>query len=298
MVKHLLVPLEGNERSEGVIPMLRRLDALGVDEITLMRADMPVAADEYVAVTETALRDARAYLKGVQDRLKDLKAPVRILARIGPAASTILEVAREKGATLILMAMARRSRLVRFLFGNVTEHLVERSTIPVLSVPSLASARPLRQILVPLDGKRTSAGILPAAIDLARDAGARLLFLSVLSPESGGAASDGGLSAREEFENAEAMLYSAGAQCAEAGVDFAVILEHGDPAGRILDVCREREADAIAMATRGGSGFTRWVIPSTTLKVLRDCNVPLLSVRAESRARAERFGSMSAAGRH
>ncbi len=312
MVKHLLVPLEGNDRSEAVLPTVRRLDALGVGEITLLRADMPVVADEYIAVSETVLRDARTYLKGVQDRLSDLKAPVRILARIGPAASTILETAREKGATMILVAMARRARLVRFLFGNVTEHLIQRSTIPVLAVPppwsydlapaQPASERPFRQILVPLDGRKASAGILPAAIDLARSAQARLLLLSVLSPGTGTpagiATSDGADHAREEFENAEALLYAAGAACAEAGVDFSVILEHGDPVDRILAVCRDREADAIAMATRGRTGFTRWVAPSATLQVLRECNVPLLAIRAEARARAADVGSMSAAGRH
>jgi len=297
MVKHLLVPLEGNGHSELVFPMLRRLDALGIDQVTLLRADMPVAADEYVTVTETALCESRLYLKGVQDRLSDLRAPIRLLARIGPAASTILEVAEEKGATMILMAMARRARLVRFLFGNVTEHVVQRSVIPVLTVPT-AGDRLLRNILVPLDGRKSSAEILPAAIDLARDTGARLLFLSVLSPESGAAASDGGISAREEFENAEGLLYSAGAACAEAGVDFAVILEHGDPAERILAACRDRGADAIAMATRGRTGFHQWVAPSATLKVLRECNVPLLTVRARARARTAGFGSLSAAGRH
>jgi nucleotide-binding universal stress UspA family protein len=170
MVKHLLVPLEGNERAEAVLPTLHRLDALGLDEITLLRTEMPVAADEYAIVSDSALQQARAYLREVQERLHGLKAPVRILVRIGPATSTILETAREKNASMILVAMARRARLVRFLFGNVTEQLVQRSSIPVLAVPppwsydlappQPAAERPLRNLLVPLDGKRTSAEIL------------------------------------------------------------------------------------------------------------------------------------------
>ena len=70
------------------------------------------------------------------------------------------------------------------------------------------------------------------------------------------------------------------------------------PAARILAVCREREVDGIAMATRGRAGVARWITPSATMKVLRECNVPLLSIRAESRARSAGFGALSAAGRH
>jgi nucleotide-binding universal stress UspA family protein len=120
----------------------------------------------------------------------------------------------------------------------------------------------------------------------------------VLASAQESVAGDGAGSVREEFENAEELLYSSGASCAEAGVDFSVILEHGDPAGRILEVCRERQADGIAMATRGRSGLSRWMTPSTTLKVLRECNVPLLTVRAESRMRSARLGSLAAAGLH
>lgn len=302
-MKHVLVPLEGNERAEAVFPMLRRLDALGLDEITLMRTDMPVAADEYIVVSATALHEARTYLQGARGRLGRLRTPVRLLARIGPAASTILETASEKGATLILMAKARRPRLVRFLFGSVTEHVVQRSRIPVLTVPSAehGPARPFRNLLLPLDGRKSSAAILAPAIDLAAACGARLLLFSVLSPTgaaAGARTSDGAEHEREEFENAEELLYAAGAACAEAGVDFSVILEHGDPADRIVALCREREIDGIAMATRGRTGLSRLVTPSATLKVLRESPVPLLTVRSESRAGAAGFRSLSAAGRH
>jgi nucleotide-binding universal stress UspA family protein len=306
MVKHLLVPLEGNEGAEAVFPMIRRLDALGLDQITLLRTEMPVAADEYAVVSDSALRQARDYLQDARDRLGDIRAPVRLLARIGPAASTILETAEEKGATLILAAVARRARLVRFLFGNVTERLVHRSTIPVLAVPPLRvdsiPDRPFRNILVPLDGKRTSIAVLAPALDLAAASGARILLLSVLSPENGSVSGfrppDGADASREEFEDAEELLYSAGAACAEAGVDFSVILEHGDPPERILAACRDRDADAIAMATRGRSGLSRWVSPSSTLKVLRECRVPLLTVRSESRVRSAGIGTLPAVRHH
>ena len=295
MLKHLLVPLEGTESAEAVLPMLRRFDALGLSEITLLRTEMPVVMDEYAAVSEAALDQARLELNEVRLRLSGLGATVHTLAQIGPAAATILEVSQDLSVSLILMSMPRRPRLVRFLFGNVTERLVQRSRIPVLTVPppGFSESDPerdgaLRSILVPLDGGQGSRSILPLAMEAARASGARLLLLRVL-PESRGC---------DEFEGAEEQLYSAGAECAEAGVDFSVLMEYGDPAEQILSVCRDRRVDWIAMATRGRSSLSRWLTPSATLRVLRRTGRPLLTIREVPAARPVGLGAPPALGRH
>jgi nucleotide-binding universal stress UspA family protein len=304
MFDHLLVPLEGHEFAESVLPVVRRLDALGVSEITLLRTEMPVAVDEYAVACEAALDQAQKYLVEVRGKLSGLKAPIRTLTQIGPAASTILEVARDRRATLILASIARRSRLVRFLFGNVTERLVERSRVPVLAVPpswaqelgpELAPGERLaRSILVPLNGGRASRSILPHAIAMAAVTGARILLVSVLSPGRRRSPDP----VREEFEGAEEQLYAAGADCAAAGVDFSVLVDHGDPVERILAACRDRRVDFIAMATRGRSSLSRWLTPSATLRVLRQTGRPLLTVRAELEARRVGLGAPSELARH
>jgi nucleotide-binding universal stress UspA family protein len=304
MLKHLLVPLEGNEFAESVLPIVRRLDALGVEEITLLRTEMPVAVDEYAVVCEAALQQANRYLQEVGEKLIGVKAPIRTLAQIGPAAATILEVARERQATLILASMAQRSRLLRFLFGNVTERLVQRSPIPVLALPSswthglfvdpAPGERLARSILVPLDGGRASRSILAPAVTMARATGARIHFLHVLPPDVGRSAG----AQREEFEGAEEQLYAAGADCAAAGVDFSVMVDHGDPVERILGVCRDRRVDWIAMATRGRSSLSRWLTPSATLRVLRQTPQPMLTVRAQPALLPVGLGAPAALGRH
>jgi nucleotide-binding universal stress UspA family protein len=299
MLKRLLVPLEGDETVDTVLPVLRRLDALGVTEVTLLRTEMPVAVDEYAVVSEALLHEARSYLADVRDRMKGLKARIQTVARIGPVVATTLEVAAERDSTLIVTTVAHRPRIVRFLFGSVTERLVERSRIPVLVVPppwsyELAPARSEsdgspRSILVPLDGGRASATILPKAIDLAQATGAKLLLTTVIPSKH---------PACEEFEQAEELLYAASVDCASAGVDFTVIVESGDPVERILAACRDREVDWIAMSTRGRSSLSRWISRSATLQVLRQTWLPTLTIRAVPVARPVGLGASPALGRH
>ncbi len=58
----------------------------------------------------------------------------RTIVREGPPRGTILHVASEVGADLIVMGTHGRSGLAHVLFGSVAEHVVRHSTIPVLTV--------------------------------------------------------------------------------------------------------------------------------------------------------------------
>jgi nucleotide-binding universal stress UspA family protein len=141
MKHHLLVPLAGTPESETVLKHLPRLARRG-STVTLLRAEMPAALEQYTDLCDAALERARRYLEGVRERLCDLDARVRTVARIGAPADTILAVARDVGATLILLSTGRRTGLARFLFGSVPGTVVKCSPVPVLVIPARAEKVP------------------------------------------------------------------------------------------------------------------------------------------------------------
>jgi nucleotide-binding universal stress UspA family protein len=280
MKDHILVPLHGEREADAVLPYLRRLVRLGASEVTLLRTEIPASVDPYTIVSDAVLLHARRYLGEVKGRLSELKVHVRALARIGPPAETILEVAREKDASLILLSAGRRTLLSRLFSGSVPERVVKRSPVPVLVIPREEppaplppEIRPVENILVPVDGEESSLAVLPRAIRMAQELNSRILLLRVLPPDL----REKDCAAHEIFEVAEEQLYRAGERCVRAGVDFSVLIERGDAAERILAVCRERRVDWIAMATRGKS---RLLTRAVTRKVLRGARLPLLTVRA------------------
>jgi len=142
--EHLLVPLAGTPESESVLPQLRRLARRG-STLTLLRVEMPAGLEHYADLSDAALEHARRYLEGVKGRLPGLKAKVQTLARIGSPAETILEVARELKATLIVLSTGRRAPLAHFLFGSVPEAVVKRSPVPVLVLPARAVGAAARE---------------------------------------------------------------------------------------------------------------------------------------------------------
>ncbi|HVE40037.1 MAG TPA: universal stress protein [Planctomycetota bacterium] len=142
MKTHILVPLAGTPESESVLKHLPRLARRG-STVTLLRAEMPAALEQYTDLSDAALEHARRYLEGVRERLSDLDARVRIVARIGAPTETILDVAHQVGATLILLSSRGRPALARFLFGSVAGAVVKRSPLPVLVIPAHAEVQAL-----------------------------------------------------------------------------------------------------------------------------------------------------------
>ena len=57
----------------------------------------------------------------------------RAILRVGPAPATILDVAREEGADLIVMSTHGRTGLRHAVIGSVAEEVVRKSPIPVLT---------------------------------------------------------------------------------------------------------------------------------------------------------------------
>lgn len=60
-----------------------------------------------------------------------------------------------------------------------------------------------------------------------------------------------------------------------SGVNLEVILMEGDPATRIVQKAHEANVNAILMPTHGYGPFRRFILGSTTSKVLHDADVPV-----------------------
>src|SRR5439155_15712283 len=79
---------------------------------------------------------AGQYLERMQSQLTASGLTCESYVGDGHAAEVILETAKEKGATLIVMTTHGRGGLGRLIYGSVSEHLLHHSTIPILLIRS------------------------------------------------------------------------------------------------------------------------------------------------------------------
>ena len=137
--RKILIPLDGSEVSEAILPVVERLAIPTDSTLDLLEViePLPSAAQEVspFRVDEIfALRreDAMRYLSKVAEPLRVDGFHVEPLVRIGGVAETILDVARQEAADLIAMVTHRRAGLERLFFGSVAEAVLSRSSLPVL----------------------------------------------------------------------------------------------------------------------------------------------------------------------
>jgi nucleotide-binding universal stress UspA family protein len=142
MYERVLVPLDGTERAEAILPLVEQMAGPLDAEFILLRVVEPISPAEamasagVVAPDTYALRemDAKRYLLEVERRLSKKGLRVQRRIALGPPAEQILAAAKASGADLIAMATHARSALGRLVFGSVAEAVLHASPVPVLMI--------------------------------------------------------------------------------------------------------------------------------------------------------------------
>lgn len=144
-----------------------------------------------------------------------------------------------------------------------------------------------KTILVPLDGSARAEAILRHVEEMATRYQAKVVLMQVVEPNLTQVAAfpDAGFYYKAELEarTKEAEQYLAGKQgeLSGKGIDCHVIIDNGPTVRSILDAADKENADIIALASHGRTGFSRFVYGSVAAGILHQSGRPLLIVRAE-----------------
>jgi len=150
MYKRVLIPLDGSELAEAILPFAEQVAGPLDAEVVLVRVVEAVSAAEAIALAGVVAPDtfavremeAKRYLHEVERRLSKKGLRVRTRIALGPPAEAILGAVQTSVADLIAMATHGRSGLGRALFGSVAESVLRASPVPVLLVRTPAKHSP------------------------------------------------------------------------------------------------------------------------------------------------------------
>lgn len=147
MYRHILVPLDGSALAEQVLPHVHDLAAReGTMKITLLRAVPPIftSSVDYSGMLAASTADeqesleseARAYLERIAAPIRSEGYTVNVEVSTMPAAEAILDYAESQHADLIAIATHGRSGISRWVFGSVTQKVIQAAPVPVLVIRS------------------------------------------------------------------------------------------------------------------------------------------------------------------
>ncbi len=134
--KRIIVALDGSAESENVLPMVKTLADKFDGEVLFVSVPEGAESETYAATMQQYLDNIAAKLESPITRTKVL------LGGSGPA-RTILAVAEEELADLIVMATHGRGgakRIENLPLGSVATRVVEKTICPVLLIPVRQSA--------------------------------------------------------------------------------------------------------------------------------------------------------------
>ncbi len=327
MFNRILVPLDGSERAEQALSVAACIARATHGSLLLLQIVSSVAyfGAEFVSPPDTIrvqLHAAEEYLRGVTQR-EDLKdVPSSIKAVEGALiADDILDIVASGRCDLLVLCSHGRTSFIHWALGSVAEKLLHHTSVPVLVLRS-GGPSPVRlrrdadhplQSLVALDGSPLAeSALVPAAhltTALAAPSSGALHLLQVLDLTYFGTERGERVlmdrDARETVrEDARSYLGAIARRLGEgelASLGLQVtwsLREDVDAAATIIDVAEGGEdvegtrafdcCDLICMATHGRSGLQRWMLGSTTERVLRTTMLPLLVVRPQGLDKAGR----------
>lgn len=211
-----------------------------------------------------------------------------VVLREGPMVQGILEEARTRGADLIVMGTHGRGGFEHLVLGSVTEKVLRKATIPVLTVPPAvtqvpAAAQPFTAVLCAVDFSPASLRALRYAESLAAEGGKRLILLHVLDwvadrPLPSGLGTEIVAAQRRQESAALQELRSTVSADVRAWCTCEELTAIGRPYEQILRVADEQHADLIVLGVHGRHAIERALFGSTTNQVVRRATCPVLTV--------------------
>lgn len=143
MYKKLLVPLDGSEVSESIMPQVVSVAKPSNAMVILFQAHEPieppvreVMGEDIATKVDTVTReDTQAYLDKIAGDLANQGIKSETVLAQGKPAEAIIQYAATHAVDLIIMATHGRSGISRWAFGSVAEKVLRQSSVPVLIGP-------------------------------------------------------------------------------------------------------------------------------------------------------------------
>ena len=126
LLKKALVPLDGSDRSEAVIPYISTI---------VYKLEMELTLLQVVPETNNTETEAKSYLQSMCSKIEDIiNVPVNSEVAAGPVAETIIDLADELAVDLVAMSTHGMNRNNPLALGSVAQKVFLGGNTPLLLI--------------------------------------------------------------------------------------------------------------------------------------------------------------------
>jgi nucleotide-binding universal stress UspA family protein len=202
--------------------------------------------------------------------------PATVLARSGPSeAEVLMDVAKERGALLIVVGAHRRGIAGRFTVGSVASALLHSSPVPLALAPAApeAEAAPsggLSRVTAFIGTRPGAKAVVVTAASAAARRGCPLRLVSLIPMELDDQAAIA--------EATAAAMAGLDAVVAETGVEADVVVAHGSDIEAAVEGLDWRPDETAVVGSSRLGRKRRIFLGATAHRMLRSLPVPLIVV--------------------
>jgi nucleotide-binding universal stress UspA family protein len=205
---------------------------------------------------------------------------LQIMVRTGNVEEEISSTILETKAAAVVMGTHGRGLFGRTFIGSVTQHMLRKVPVPILTVCRVTRPLAFERMLYATDLSGAYIQGFRSVLELAGTTGSTLAVLhAVHAPtlayvEAGMASID-----KSQFlDDARARLNALEAEAARQKIKVQSLLREGYPAEAILQAAEEDCADLIVMTVSRKGLIERALLGSTAERVIREARLPVLSI--------------------
>lgn len=302
MFETILVPLDGSQLSECVLPHVVAVASSFDAEITLLRVlekNQSGASAQLFDLLNWQINKTKAtlYLEKTKARFQGSKIRAQTAAVEGLVADGIMEYAYNQGMKLIVLSSHGKHGLTQRGISSITQKIILGAQTSLLIVrahqqeiqPGELSTDPLyERIMVPLDGSQRAENVLPVITQLARIHKSEVHLVQVIqTPEMARqmppAPEDIDLSNRVVKRNREEggrYLEQVKSRSYLEGIAVQTHLIDGDNSAVALHQLEDQEhIDLVVLNAHGYSGNHQWPYGSMVNNFILYGKAPLLIVQ-------------------
>ncbi|MCS5697814.1 universal stress protein [Cyanobium sp. FGCU-52] len=239
MFRNLLIADSGKGHVEEMVRMLRAIPPCRQARLHLLHVVPEQGGDEL----KTHRSQAEELVAGAAERMGLESSAVTTLVREGDAKQTVLKVADEIDADLIVMGSRGLGRLQSILSNSASQYVFQLSTRPMLLVRDDLYVRAINRVMVTVDGTGVGDDAIRLACELvAAIPGGSLTGVHVsrqdLTPSRGGKSP------------ADEVLEKAVQRARGFGVEMKPLHRTGDVGRTVCAAAEEERADLLLIASQ------------------------------------------------
>ena len=239
MFRNVLIADSGKGHVEEMVRMLRDIPTVQQARLNLLHVVPEQAGDNF----QEHWQKAAGIVAEAVTRLGLNPSEVNTIIRQGDTKQTVLKVADELDADLIVMGSRGLNRLQSILGNSASQYVFQLSTRPMLLVRDDLYVRHINRVMVTIDGTGVGDDALRLACELVREIpGGSLTGVHVTRQDI--TPSRGGKSPADE------VLEKAVQRARNFGVELQPLHRTGDIGRTVCDAAAEAKADLLVIASQ------------------------------------------------